>query len=68
MKYRAKADGFVDSHYVCEGETFEYNGKAPSWATPVEEPKPESEPAKPEETVEAVATPPPAPTKKKSKK
>ena len=62
MKYRAKADGFVDSHYVCEGEIFEYDGKTPSWATPLEEP------AKPEETEEAVATPPPAPTKKKTKK
>ena len=66
MKYRAKADGFVDSHYVREGETFEYNGKTPSWATPIEEPK--SEPAKPEETGEAVATPPPAPKKKSTKK
>ena len=66
MKYRAKADGFVDSHYVCEGEIFEYEGKTPSWAVPVEEPKSES--AKPEETEEAVETPPPAPTKKKTKK
>lgn len=64
MKYRARADGFVDSHYVCEGEIFEYDGKTPSWATPIEEPKS----AKPEETGEAVATPPPASTKKKTKK
>lgn len=63
MKYRAKADGFVDMHYVCEGEVFEYDGPVPSWATPLEE----EPPAKPE-TEEAVATPPPAPTKKKSKK
>lgn len=61
MKYRAKQDGFVDSHYVCEGEIFEYEGKTPSWATPLEEP------AKPE-TEEAVATPPPAPKKKTTKK
>lgn len=63
MRYRANADGFVDSHYVCEGDVFEYNGPVPSWATPLEE----EPPAKPE-TEEAVATPPPAPTKKKSKK
>ena len=65
MKYRANANGFVDSHYVCEGEIFEYNGRTPSWATPIEEPK--SEPAK-LETEEAVATPPPAPKKKTTKK
>ena len=63
MKYRAKQDGFVDSHYVCEGETFEYDGPAPSWATPLEE----EPPVKPE-TEEAVATPPPAPKKKTTKK
>jgi hypothetical protein len=63
MKYRAKADGFVDMHYVCEGEVFEYDGPVPSWATPLEEPKS----AKPE-TEEAVATPPPAPKKKTTKK
>lgn len=62
MKYRAKADGFVDSHYVCEGEVFEYEGKTPSWAIPLEAP------AKPDTFEEAVATPPPAPTKKKTKK
>ena len=64
MKYWAKADGFVDSHYVCEGEIFEYDGPAPSWATPIEEPKP----AEPEKTGEAVETPPPAPKKKSTKK
>lgn len=63
MKYRARQDGFVDSHYVCEGEIFEYDGPAPSWATPIEEPKA----AKPE-TEEAVETPPPAPKKKTTKK
>ena len=65
MKYRAKTDGFVDSHYVCEGDVFEYDGPVPSWAIPLEEPKPE--PVKPEKTEEA-ATPPPAPKKKSTKK
>lgn len=63
MKYRANADGFVDSHYVCEGEIFEYDGKTPSWAVPLEE----NPTAKPE-TEGAVETPPPAPKKKTTKK
>ena len=36
MRYLALADGFVDSHYVCAGEEFEYSGKTPSWATLLE--------------------------------
>ena len=63
MKYRAKQDGFVDSHYVCEGEIFEYDGKTPSWAVPVEE-----QSAKPEKTEGAAETPSPTPKKKTTKK
>lgn len=36
MRYVAERDGFVDSHYVCAGEEFEYSGKTPSWARPLE--------------------------------
>lgn len=63
MKYRARTDGFVDSHYVCEGEVFDYDGAAPSWAAPLEEAKP----TKLNATGEA-ATPPPASKKKATKK
>ena len=62
MKYRAKQDGFVDMHYVCEGEIFDYDGKTPSWAVPVEEP------AKPDTFEEAALPPPPTPKKKSTKK
>lgn len=37
MRYIARQDGFVDSHYVCMGEEFEYDGQTPSWATPLDE-------------------------------
>lgn len=39
MRFVAERDGFIDSHYVCAGETFEYDGKTPSWARPLDEPK-----------------------------
>ena len=46
-RYRADRDGFVDSHYVCEGDEFEYDGPVPSWATPLDAaPMTESAPAK----------------------
>ena len=35
-RYRAERNGFVNSHFVREGEEFEFNGAAPSWATPLE--------------------------------
>jgi hypothetical protein len=42
MRYIAQQDGFIDSHYVCMGEEFEYDGKTPSWARPLDgEKKPE---------------------------
>lgn len=31
----ANRDGFVNGHYVFEGESFEYDGACPEWATPV---------------------------------
>jgi len=36
MRYAALQDGFIDSHYVCMGEEFEFDGKAPSWARPLD--------------------------------
>ena len=33
--FTADRDGFVNGHYVFEGETFEYDGECPEWATPV---------------------------------
>jgi len=45
-RYRAERDGFIDSHYVREGDEFEYDGAAPSWATPLDGPSAASEPGK----------------------
>lgn len=37
MKYRADRDGLLpNGNYIREGEEFEFNGAAPSWATPLE--------------------------------
>ena len=36
MRYLALADGFIGSHYVCAGEEFEFDGRTPSWARPLE--------------------------------
>ena len=48
MRYLANQDGLVGSRYIREGEEFEYDGAAPSWATPLDpepERKPEPKPA-----------------------
>lgn len=58
MRYIARQDGFIDSHYVCMGEEFEYDGKTPSWASPLDNPK------KPEQKLFAEA--PVTPAKRRS--
>ena len=40
MRYRADRDGLLPSgSYIREGEEFEFDGVAPSWATPLDEPE-----------------------------
>ena len=37
-QYKATKDGLIGTHYVREGEVFDFDGPAPSWACPIEEP------------------------------
>ena len=54
MRYRAERDGLLpNGSYIREGEEFEFDGVAPSWATPLDEPEqmedvsvPEKKPAR----------------------